>query len=99
MRSSASAVTKPTASPIKIGVLNDISGTASIQGALTRTAVEMGIANINSSGGVKGHPVQAEYADPRSDAAEAIQLATRLIQQDKVDVLMGGAYSAECLGV
>ena len=36
---------------------------------------------------------------PKGDATQALQLATQLAQQDNVDVLAGGIFSPECLGV
>jgi ABC-type branched-subunit amino acid transport system substrate-binding protein len=39
------------------------------------------------------------YVDPKGDANQALQLAQQLAQQDNVDVLAGGLFSPECLGV
>jgi ABC-type branched-subunit amino acid transport system substrate-binding protein len=59
----------------------------------------MVVDQINSTGGVNGHPVQTEFVDPRADATQSIQLATQLVQQDNVDLLVGGGFSPECLAV
>jgi len=102
---SASAAAKPaasgaaTGSPIKIGVLDDITGVGSIEGALLRIDADVVIDQINSSGGINGHPVEAKFVDPKGQPDEALQFATQLAQQDNVDVLTGGIFSSECLGV
>jgi branched-chain amino acid transport system substrate-binding protein len=70
-----------------------------IEGALMRVSVELAVQRANASGGVNGHPVQVIYADPKGDANQAQQLAQQLAQQDNVDVLTGGIFSPECLGV
>src|SRR5204863_857103 len=93
------AAAKPTGTPIKVGVLDDITGVGAIEGALLRISVELVVDQANSSGGINGHPLQVVYVDPKGDAAQALQLATQLAQSDNVDVLSGGIFSPECLGV
>jgi ABC-type branched-subunit amino acid transport system substrate-binding protein len=93
------AAAKPTGTPIKVGVLDDITGVGAIEGALMRISVELVVDQTNSSGGINGHPLEVVYVDPKGDASQALQLATQLAQQDNVDVLSGGIFSPECLGV
>jgi branched-chain amino acid transport system substrate-binding protein len=97
--SSAPASGAPTGTPIKVGVLNDVTGVGAIEGALMRISSELAIQRANSSGGVNGHPLQPIYVDPKGDANQALQLAQQLAQQENVDVLTGGIFSPECLGV
>ena len=89
----------PTGSPIKVGVMDDITGVGAIEGALMRISTELVVQRTNESGGINGHPLQVTYVDPKGDANNALQLATQLAQQDNVDVLAGGLFSPECLGV
>ena len=97
---SASSTGAPAgASPIKLGVLDDVTGPSANQGVLMRIDVDLVADEINSSGGINGHPLQVVYADPRNDPAQAVQLATQLVQQDGVDVLAGTILSPECQGV
>ncbi|MFI5269913.1 MAG: ABC transporter substrate-binding protein, partial [Chloroflexota bacterium] len=86
-------------SPIKIGSLADTSSTFAVLGAETHVVTDMVVGQINTAGGIDGHPLAVTYADPKSDPAQALQLATELVQKDNVDVLMGANGSAECLGV
>jgi branched-chain amino acid transport system substrate-binding protein len=85
--------------PIKIGVMDDITGVGAIEGTLMRISTELAVQRANASGGINGHPLQVTYVDPKGDASQAVQLATQLAQQDNVDVLAGGIFSPECLGV
>jgi branched-chain amino acid transport system substrate-binding protein len=89
----------PTGTPIKVGVLDDITGVSAIEGALMQVSVELVVDQTNGTGGINGHPLQVVYVDPKGDAAQALQLATQLAQADNVDVLSGGIFSPECLGV
>jgi branched-chain amino acid transport system substrate-binding protein len=95
----SAAAAAPTGSPIKIGVMDDVTGVGAIEGALMRISTELAVQRANSSGGINGHPVQVTYVDPKGDANQALQLAQQLAQQDNVDVLTGGLFSPECLGV
>jgi len=95
----AAAAAPPTGTPIKIGVMDDVTGVGAIEGALMRISTELAVQRANTSGGINGHPVQVTYVDPKGDANQALQLAQQLAQQDNVDVLTGGLFSPECLGV
>ncbi|MDE3075976.1 MAG: ABC transporter substrate-binding protein, partial [Chloroflexota bacterium] len=96
---SASAAPAGSKSPIKIGSLQDMNGAFASLGAEVHLSTDIVVNQINSTGGIDGHPVQVLYADPRSDPAQALDLATQLVQRDHVDVLMGANPSSECLGV
>jgi branched-chain amino acid transport system substrate-binding protein len=79
--------------------MDDVTGVGAIEGALMRISTELVVQRTNASGGVNGHPIQVVYVDPKGDANQALQLAQQLAQQDNVDVLTGGLFSPECLGV
>src|SRR5579859_390112 len=101
----AAATTAPaaaaaaTGTPIKVGVMDDVTGVGAIEGALMRVSTDLVLQRTNASGGINGHPLEVTYVDPKGDATQAINLATQLAQQDNVDVLAGGLFSPECLGV
>ena len=86
-------------SPIKVGVLDDVTGLGAIEGALMRISTELALERANTSGGINGHPVIPVYLDPKGEGTNAIQMATQLAEQDKVDVLAGGVFSPECQGI
>lgn len=85
--------------PIKIGYLADANGTSAPIAAGMHLGTDLAVSQINAAGGVSGHPIEIEYVDPQSDPTQAVQMATQLIQTDKVDVLMGAVLSSECLVV
>ncbi len=83
---------------IKIGVLFDLTGPFAAGGSLasnygTKYAIDM----INERGGVEGYKIKPIYADAQSKAEVAINEAERLLNQEKVDVLMGIFSSAHCV--
>ena len=86
-------------SPIKIGYMADANGTSAPIAAGMHLGTDLAIQQINTAGGINGHPLQVTYVDPQSDPTQASQMATQLIQNDKVDVVMGAVLSSECLVV
>ena len=83
---------------IKIGVIYDYTGPfaaggSQAAGIATKIAIDM----INEKGGVEGYKVNAIYADAQSKAEVAINEATRLLDQEKVDLIMGVYSSAHCV--
>jgi ABC-type branched-subunit amino acid transport system substrate-binding protein len=88
-----------TGTPIKIGYMADANGTSAPIAAGMHLGTDLAVEQINAAGGINGHPLQVMYVDPQSDPTQASQMATQLIQTDKVDVLMGAVLSSECLVV
>jgi branched-chain amino acid transport system substrate-binding protein len=83
---------------IKIGVIYDYTGPFAAGGSQaagigTKIAIDM----INEKGGVEGYKVNAIYADAQSKGEVAINEATRLLDQEKVDLIMGVYSSAHCV--
>ena len=82
--------------PIKIGVLYDLTGPFAAAGAVpgsigTKIAFDM----INEKGGVLGkHKIQSVSGDSQSKPDVAINEAERLLNVEKVDVLLGIYSSA-----
>src|SRR5207302_10503688 len=58
-----------------------------------KIAVDM----INEKGGVEGHTIVATFVDAQSKIDVAINEAERLLNEQKVDVLMGVYSSAQCV--
>src|SRR5437660_1346058 len=44
----------PTGSPIKVGVMDDVTGIGAIEGALLRISVDLVVQQTNASGGING---------------------------------------------
>jgi ABC-type branched-subunit amino acid transport system substrate-binding protein len=98
---SATTTTTQAASgpPITIGVLDDNGTASAVEGAELRINTDLAVAQANAAGGIKGHKLQTIFVDPNGDAAQAVNFAQQLVQQQNVDVLVGGIFSPECLGI
>ncbi|MBT3372568.1 MAG: ABC transporter substrate-binding protein [Rhodospirillaceae bacterium] len=85
---------------IKIGVIYDYTGPLAGGGSdLQALGAKIMIDHINSQGGVEGYMIEPIYADAQSKPEVAINEAVRLIEQEKVDMLLGFYSSAQCVPV
>jgi urea transport system substrate-binding protein len=80
--------------PIKIGVIADQTGALSVMGAGQANVATLVVDEINASGGLLGRLVELIIEDSASDDARAAASATKLVQQDQVDVILGGIFSS-----
>ncbi len=82
------------ADPIKLGLLEDESGNFAIAVVPKIYAVKLAIEEINAKGGILGRPIKLIHYDTQSDNTRFQEMARRVIQQDKADVVFGAFSSA-----
>ena len=82
------------AEPIKVGVIADQTGDLSIMGLGQANVATLVVDEINASGGLLGRRVELHMEDSATDDAQAAAAATKLVQDDHVDVLLGGIFSS-----
>jgi branched-chain amino acid transport system substrate-binding protein len=85
--------TANAADTIKIGLLAPLTGFAAADGASVKNSVDLAVEKVNQGGGLLGKKVELVVYDDRADAKDAVALAQKLIQQDKVAGLVAGSYS------
>jgi branched-chain amino acid transport system substrate-binding protein len=78
---------------IKIGFFAPITGPAAVDGTSAKNAVEIGVKEVNGAGGIKGKKVDLIIYDDRLKAEEAVAIANKLIEKDKVAGVVSGSYS------
>jgi branched-chain amino acid transport system substrate-binding protein len=83
--------------PVKIGVIQPLSGPVAASGNYVRMGAEIARDGINARGGVLGRPVLLLIEDNKSDPKEAATAAEKLIVRDKVPVIMGAWGSSMTL--
>ncbi|MBM4440121.1 MAG: ABC transporter substrate-binding protein [Candidatus Rokubacteria bacterium] len=83
--------------PIKIGVIQPLSGPVAASGNYVRMGAEIARDWINQRGGVLGRQVQLLIEDNKSDPKEAATAAEKLIVKDKVPVIVGAWGSSMTL--
>jgi branched-chain amino acid transport system substrate-binding protein len=78
----------------KVGILADMTGSLSVFGKSYWNAARMAAEDINKAGGVRGKRIELVLADSASDNTTAVQKSGQLVQQDHVDVVIGGLTSS-----
>ena len=85
---------------IKIGVLASLTGALESYGKQTQRGFELGI--DYATGGtmeVNGKKIEVVYEDTETKPEVAVQKATKLLEDDKVDFLVGSSSSGDTLAV
>ncbi|HSB24634.1 MAG TPA: ABC transporter substrate-binding protein [Burkholderiaceae bacterium] len=77
--------------PIRIGAFLSVTGPASFLGDPELKTLELYVERLNAAGGVLGRKLQLVAYDDAGDAEKARTFAKRLLEQDKVDAIVGGS--------
>src|SRR6201996_4752584 len=85
------------AQPFKIGSEQPLSGAGAAGGKTAVVGLQMAADRINKNGGINGRPVELIIADDASSPAVARQKTEKLVQEDNIDVHVGGFLSNICL--
>jgi branched-chain amino acid transport system substrate-binding protein len=93
------AGTAVAAEPIKIGSFLSVTGGAAFLGDPEQKTLELYVDKINQGGGVLGRKLQLVAYDSAGNAEKARTFVKRLIEQDKVDVIVGGSTTGETMAV
>lgn len=87
------------ADPIKVGAVLSVTGAAAFLGDPELKTLQMYVDELNSSGGVLGRPLQLVHYDDGTDANKANAFAKRLIEEDKVDFIVGGSTTGSTMSM
>lgn len=82
------------AAPIKVGVTASLSGRLAEPGSAQLEGLQMWAQDLNARGALLGRRVEVVHYDDKSDPDTSAGLYERLINQDKVDLLIG-PYSSD----
>lgn len=82
------------AGPIKIGIATDLTGAMAHAGNADANVAKMVIKEINDKGGLLGRPLQLHIEDTATNESVAVGNTRKLIQRDKVDLVLGGITSS-----
>ena len=83
--------------PIKLGVIQPLSGPVAASGNYVRMGAEIARDWLNAKGGINGRKVELVIEDNKSDPKEAASAAEKLIVRDKVPAIMGAWGSSMTL--
>src|ERR1700731_967966 len=77
------------ADPIRVGMSMALTGGVAPIGKQVLTALQIWRDDVNANGGLLGRPVELVFYDDQSNPANVPQLYTKLIDVDKVDLVIG----------
>lgn len=76
--------------PVKIGIVQATSGgSAALYGLMQKNAAELAIDEINASGSLGEFKLVGIYEDDGGDRGQSVNIFQRLINQEKVSVILG----------
>jgi branched-chain amino acid transport system substrate-binding protein len=85
--------------PVKIGFNFEETGAIASFGTSSHTGAKMAVDEINAAGGILGRKIEAIWDDNASKTDEAAKVASKHVNQDKVDVLIGAVASSNSLAI
>ena len=93
----AAALVQAQSQPIRIGAFLSVTGPAAFLGDPEQKTLELYVERLNAAGGLLGRRLELVAYDSAGDAEKARGYVKRLIEQDKVDVLVGGSTTGETM--
>ncbi|CEP66665.1 Periplasmic binding protein-like I [Moorella glycerini] len=86
--------------PIKIGVVTSLTGALETYGKMTINGLELGLDYLTQGKReVAGRPIKIVVEDTTTKPDVAKQKALKLLEEEKVDILVGSASSADALAI
>jgi ABC-type branched-subunit amino acid transport system substrate-binding protein len=83
-----------TGRPARVGIITDQTGPLSFMGVANTNVATMVVDDINANGGLLGHPIELFIEDSETEDGAAARAATKLVEEQHVDVVLGGIYSS-----
>jgi branched-chain amino acid transport system substrate-binding protein len=81
------------AQTIKIGMMAPLTGPAAADGLSAKQSCEMLVEQVNAAGGINGKKIELIVYDDQFDSKQAVLVAQKMIQGDKVVAGVSGSYS------
>jgi len=83
--------------PIKIGLLAPMTGDAAEYGVNVEKATRIAVDEINEKGGINNSKIEIILEDGKCNPKDSATAASKLVNVDKVKVILGGICSGETL--
>jgi branched-chain amino acid transport system substrate-binding protein len=90
---SAGSGSSSSSSPIKIGMLVPLTGIDAQFGVQLKANWDYAIQQINKAGGISGRRITTDVFDDAADPSQDVVGSTKLLTQDKVDLILGPVTS------
>ncbi|TFD14074.1 ABC transporter substrate-binding protein [Cryobacterium sp. TMT1-21] len=87
------------AEPIKIGAVLDVTGVGASLGVPEQNTLTMLAKQLNADGGIDGRDVELTIVDNQSTEDGAAKATSKLIESDKVDLIIGASRTGPSLAM
>src|SRR6202008_4232045 len=84
---------------VRLGAVLSVTGPASFLGDPEKKTLEMYVQEINAKGGINGQQVKLFIYDDGGEPNKARTFATRLVEEDKVDAMLGGSITGTSMAM
>jgi branched-chain amino acid transport system substrate-binding protein len=84
---------------IVLGMWTPLTGPVALLGTSERDALQLWVSQVNEAGGIHGRKIRLNVYDDAGSPQEALAAVRRLINQDKVFMLVAGSVSGATLPV
>ena len=79
---------------IKIGAILPLTGSAAIWGQNVKKGIDLAVEEANENGGINGRKISLLYEDSQGLPKEAVTALQKLINRDKIQVVIGDVASS-----
>lgn len=84
-----------TGEGFRLGLVAPLSGSSAVSGQILKNATEMAVEEINAAGGINGDiPIILAEVDDEGVPANSVTAMQKLVEQDKVDAVIGAQASS-----
>jgi branched-chain amino acid transport system substrate-binding protein len=85
--------------PIKLGAVLSVTGPAAFLGEPELKTLQLYVERLNAQGGVLGRKLELIHYDDGGEAGKANNLTKRLLESDKVDLIIGGTTTGATMAM
>ena len=85
--------------PIKVGAVLSVTGPAAFLGEPELKTLQLYVERLNAQGGVLGRKLELVHYDDGGEAGKANNLTKRLLESDKVDLIIGGTTTGATMAM
>ena len=87
------ASAEPSGDPVTIGVSGPLTGQNAQYGAQWKKGFDLALGEVNSAGGIKGHPLVYQFEDSQADPRQSVAIAQKFVSDPKI-VVEAGDFSS-----
>ena len=96
--SAALACTDEEEGPLRIGVMESLTGPGETYGTVANQAKQMAVEEINEAGGIDGRMIELVVEDSKCSAQDAITAYNKLTDVEDIKIILGTSCSGAMLG-